>query len=134
MLPRHDDLIGAWTGLIVHKQGAPTIKVDLKGIQEDGSLYGSYSFPKRDPPEKGGDFTGDLYGPWLFIKLKDNGKIRFHVHIIGENGPEMMHGEIPRPNGKTPHATITVFPSKEEPISKEEPSFGLWQVFLLEGL
>lgn len=132
MLPHHDSLMGVWTGLIVHKRGATTVKVDIKGIQEDGSLYGSYSFPQSEPPEEGGDFIGDLFGPWMSIKIKDDPKVRFLVHITGEDGPEMMHGAIPRANGKSPHATITVYPSKEEP----GPStfLGLWQVFFREGL
>jgi hypothetical protein len=132
MIPHHDDLIGDWTGLIVHKKAATKVKVDIKGIQEDGSLYGSYSFPKSDPPEDGGDFTGELFDPWLFIKLKDNKKVRFHVHITGEKRPEMMYGAIPSANGKTPHATITLFPAKEQP--SDWPFFGLWQDFFLEGL
>ena len=133
MLPRHDDdLIGYWTGLIVHSKGAVEVRVDIKGIQEDGSLYGSYSFPGSKPPEPGGDFAGERFGPLLFIKLKDKGKLRFHLHITGETGPEMMYGAIPRANGKSPHSTITVFPSKE--AVDDWQIFGLWQDFFLKDL
>jgi hypothetical protein len=132
MLPHRDDLIGNWTGLIVHKKGATKVLVDVRGIQDDGALYGSYSFPKSNPPEPGGDFIGELFDPWLFVKLTDNEKVRFQIHILGENRPEMMHGAIPRANGKSPHATITLFPSKEQP--SDWPIFGLWQDFFLKGL
>jgi hypothetical protein len=132
MLPLPDDLIGDWTGLIVHGQGPAPVKVEIKGIQEDGFLYGSYSFPDSKPPEQGGEFTGELYGPWLFIRLEDHGKLRFHLHIIGKNVPEMMYGAISRVGGKTPHATITVFPSKEE--LTDQSIFSLWQIFKVKGL
>jgi hypothetical protein len=132
MLPHHDDLIGDWTGLIVHQQGAARIEVCIKEIQEDGTLYGSYSIPKSHPPEPGGEFIGELFEPWLFIKLKDNPKVRFQVQILGENCPELIYGAIPRANGKSPHATITMFRSGQQPI--ESPILGLWQIFLREGL
>ena len=128
MIPQNDDLVGDWTGLIVHKYGSTPVKIELKVIPEDGSLYGSYSYPNSDPHEEGGDFTAELYGTWLFIKETSNSKVHFHVHIIGKDAPEMMYGAIPSANGKTPHATLTVFPFREEPNNKS-PFFGVWQDF-----
>lgn len=130
MLPK--DFIGIWTGLIVHERGAAKVNVHFEGVLKDGSLHGSYSFPDSNPPEKGGKFTAELFGPWLFIKLKVDPRIQFLVHIVGEHSPEMMYGAIPRANGKTAHATVTVFPSKVLP--KDWPITGIWQVFFLEGL
>ena len=98
--------------------------------QDDGSLYGSYSFPKSES-EKGGGFTAERYGPLLFIKLEDHG-MRVFLYITGTNRPEMMYGAIPRASGKTPHATITVFRVKKEEPS--EPILGLWQDFTGKGL
>ena len=95
MDPQHNDLTGIWTGLIVHTEGAQKVTVEIMGTQNDGSLYGTYSFPGSKPHEDGGDFTAELYGSWLFIKLEKPDRIRFHVQIIGKDSPEMMYGAIP---------------------------------------
>ena len=136
MFPQRKDLIGYWTGLIVHPHGSAVVQVHIDSIQDDGALHGKYLFPK-DASEMGGEFTAELYGPWLFVKLSpgdSHGKLHFHLHILGEERPEMMYGAIPRAHHMVPHATITVFREYVLPGSDQETILGAWQVFFLEGL
>ena len=82
----------------------------------------------------GGEFTADLYGPWLFVRLSDeiHGKIHFHLHIMGEKSPSMMFGGLNSAKHRVPHATITVF--RDSVFRAVVPAFGAWQDFLKEGL
>jgi hypothetical protein len=130
VFPQPNDLIGYWTGLIVHHAGYVGVQVELT-IQADGSLHGKYSFPGH-PNEPGGEFTAELYGPWLFVRLTygdSHGKLHFHLHILGENGPQMMYGAIPPKKHGVPHATVTVFRGRS-PVT----IIGAWQEFFSEGL
>jgi hypothetical protein len=131
VFPQPNDLIGPWTGFIVHHAGSMGVQVKIDKIQADGSLHGTYSFPAA-PTEPGGEFTAELYGPELFVRLTygvSHGKLHFHLHLLGENGPQMMYGAIPPKEHGVPHATVTVFPG-QSPVTIT----GAWQIFSTEGL
>jgi hypothetical protein len=134
MLIQPKDLIGFWSGLIVHPKGATQVYIHVDKVQADGLLHGTYSFPYSNPKEPGGELTGELFGPFLFIRLSDgdiHGKIRFHINIIGDNSPEMMYGTIPRKDNKTSHSTVTVFPARKAP--NQITILGAWQKFFVKG-
>ena len=133
MYPQGKDLIGKWAGFIIHKGGLTPLMVEIGGIQADDSLSGTYSFPPGSV-EVGGEFTADLFGHLLYVRLSDpkHGKLHFHLDVSGEESPGMMHGALHSAKHQVPHATITVFPSSVFPDIV--PAFGAWQDFLKEGL
>jgi hypothetical protein len=136
-MPLHQkSFTGLWSGLITDRLGSSQITVEIKAAA-DGSLYGSYFFPRSKPAEQGGDFTAELYGQSLFVKTTTDGsRLNFHMNVIGEKRAEMMmFGAIPRPKGNTPRSTVTLFQLKtgeEAPVVW--PVVKLWQAFFLKGL
>jgi hypothetical protein len=131
VFPQPKDLIGTWAGLIVHHRGSVSVEVQIDKIQADGSLYGMYLFPD-DPGEPAGEFTAELFGPWLYVTL-DYGDsyegLHFHLQILGKELPRVMYGAIPGIEKRVPNATVTVFKGKPP-----KPIKGAWQVFFTESL
>jgi hypothetical protein len=114
MFPEPGDLLGSWHGLIVHYRGQQSVEVVINPYED--SLRGTYSFD--DSGEPGGEFSAELYGPWLSVRLSESdshGPLHFHLHILSRKGPTMMYGAIPpRPGApsRIPFATVTVFQGK----------------------
>jgi hypothetical protein len=136
MSPRQKALPEYWSGVIVHPKCITPIEVGLKKAAAGNSFRGTYTFPQTKPPEKG-VFTAELYGQLLFIKLTMDGeKIHFHMNVIGQDIAEMMlYGAIPRSKGGTPHATLTLFPSKKTAdVPDSWPIVRVWQTLYLKGL
>jgi len=130
MFTHRDELIGAWSGAIVHRQAATPLHVYVDKVGDDGAVHGTYSFPSSHPVEPGGQFTGYLSDASLFINLSaddPHGEMHFHLQIVGENGPEMIFGALPTKDHKTLHATVTVFPEKQ--AKRPIEITGLWQIF-----
>jgi hypothetical protein len=142
MFPDLEDLLGYWVGRIVHRRGAPIpVVAELKSIQDDGSIYGTYFFPINEKREKGGVLTAQLFGALLFVESEDDqhGEINFALKIEGAESPIMMYGAIPRASNKAPRATVTLFPFKFDHAAalenaQETVIQGIWQTFFLEGL